>query len=63
MQEQKKPEDRVDRAEQEEASLQAVEQLTKKCPRKTCGSRIEKSGGCNQMTCKFRDGAPQLQES
>ncbi|KAF1366134.1 hypothetical protein EJ07DRAFT_150589 [Lizonia empirigonia] len=55
MQEQKKREDQVGRAEQEEASLQAVEQLTKKCPRETCGSPIEKNGGCNQMTCVLMD--------
>lgn len=63
MQEQKRPEDRVDRAEQEEASLQAVAQLTKKCPRETYASRIEKNGGCNQMTCKFSDCILQLRSA
>lgn len=45
-----------DRKEREEAGLKAtMEHLkakTKACPRKTCGIRIEKKGGCDHMICK-----------
>ncbi|WEW59417.1 hypothetical protein PRK78_004889 [Emydomyces testavorans] len=32
-------------------SEDVVRKLSKKCPRQTCGARIEKFGGCNMMTC------------
>ncbi|KAF9699153.1 hypothetical protein EKO04_003043 [Ascochyta lentis] len=43
--------ERDERKKEEEASEKAVEKLTKKCPRETCQSPIEKNGGCNHMTC------------
>ncbi|UPX13726.1 uncharacterized protein EKO05_0004225 [Ascochyta rabiei] len=44
-------EERDERKRDEEASEEAVGKLTKKCPKETCGSPIEKNGGCNHMTC------------
>lgn len=44
-----------DQKAQEEASLKAIGELTKKCPGKRgkCGWNIEKNDGCDHMTCKF----------
>lgn len=35
---------------EEAASNEAVEALSKVCPNKVCGARIEKNGGCDHMT-------------
>jgi len=35
---------------EEAASIEAVEALSKACPNKACGARIEKNGGCDHMT-------------
>jgi len=43
-----------DQRAQEEASLQAIGKLTKKCPGPGCTWNIEKNDGCDHMTCKFR---------
>lgn len=42
-----------DQKAQEEASLKAIGELTKKCPgrRGKCGWNIEKNDGCDHMTC------------
>jgi E3 ubiquitin-protein ligase RNF14 len=41
--------------QQMQASVNAISQLTKKCPGKDgqCGCNIEKNGGCDHMTCMF----------
>lgn len=36
---------------QEEASIKAIDKLTKKCPG-GCGWPIQKNNGCDHMTCK-----------
>ncbi|CAE7205025.1 IBR domain containing protein [Pyrenophora teres f. teres] len=42
-----------DQRAQEEASLEAIGKLTKKCPGPGCTWNIEKNDGCDHMTCKF----------
>lgn len=42
-----------DRKVQEQASLRAISELTKKCPGKNCGWNIQKTEGCDHMTCKL----------
>jgi hypothetical protein len=44
--------ERKERMEQEAASEQLISDTTKKCPNPQCGHGIEKSGGCDHMTCK-----------
>jgi hypothetical protein len=46
--------DRDERKKEDEASEEAVKSLAKKCPHKKCGAPIEKNGGCNHITCKFK---------
>lgn len=41
-----------DRNAQEEASLAAIAQCSKKCPGPGCEYNIEKNDGCDHMTCK-----------
>ncbi|KAF3046253.1 hypothetical protein E8E11_008156 [Didymella keratinophila] len=43
--------ERDERRREDEASEQAVGQLTKRCPGKMCGRPIEKNGGCIHMSC------------
>lgn len=43
----------AEQIEQEEASLTAIAQFTKKCPGPGCGYNIEKNKGCDHMRCKF----------
>jgi hypothetical protein len=38
---------------QEEASLKAIGETTKKCPGPGCNWNIEKNDGCQHITCKF----------
>jgi hypothetical protein len=38
---------------QEEASLAAIRELSKKCPGPKCVYDIEKNHGCDHMTCKL----------
>jgi hypothetical protein len=40
---------------QEAASLAAIQQLTKKCPGRSCVYNIEKNDGCDHMTCELRE--------
>jgi E3 ubiquitin-protein ligase RNF14 len=40
-----------DQKQQNEASVQAISKLTKKCPGQNCGWNIEKNDGCDHMTC------------
>jgi hypothetical protein len=39
--------------EQIEASLVEVKKSSVKCPGEKCGYRIQKTSGCDHMTCKF----------
>lgn len=49
--ERKKEKEVRKRQEEEDASLKAVSELTKKCPGTRCGWNIEKTSGCDHMTC------------
>jgi len=40
-------------ASAEAANKSYINQYTRKCPNKACKARIEKSRGCNHMTCKW----------
>ncbi|KAF2476483.1 uncharacterized protein BDR25DRAFT_252513 [Lindgomyces ingoldianus] len=40
-----------DQKQQEEASVKAIGELTKRCPGKSCKWPIEKNEGCDHMTC------------
>lgn len=40
------------RKEQEEASLKAINKISKKCPGAGCGWNIQKHNGCDHMTCR-----------
>ncbi|KAF2192512.1 hypothetical protein K469DRAFT_553519 [Zopfia rhizophila CBS 207.26] len=40
-----------DQKKQEEASVKAIEELTKRCPGHGCKWNIEKNEGCDHMTC------------
>jgi hypothetical protein len=44
---------RQERMDQEAASEKLIASTTKKCPNPRCGHGIEKSGGCDHMTCKL----------
>lgn len=41
-----------DQRAQEEASVEAIGKITKKCPGPGCVYNIEKNDGCDHMTCK-----------
>ncbi|KAH7402671.1 hypothetical protein BKA66DRAFT_449266 [Pyrenochaeta sp. MPI-SDFR-AT-0127] len=45
---------------QEEASLEAIRKLSKKCPGRECQFSIEKNDGCDHMTCKSQAFCPLL---
>jgi hypothetical protein len=38
-------------AKHEEASLEEVAKISKPCPK--CGSKLNKAGGCDHMTCEY----------
>lgn len=43
----------LSQAEQEEASKKELEKNSKQCPGSNCGYWIQKTSGCDHMTCKF----------
>jgi hypothetical protein len=46
--------DRVqEKLEEEVASQTFADKRTKTCPNQECGARIQKTSGCNRMTCTF----------
>ena len=44
------------RHEENEKSLAYVTTSTKVCPNEECGANIEKNGGCDHMTCEWKEG-------
>jgi hypothetical protein len=43
----------VERLMQEEASMKLIGKISKICPTPSCGANIQKSAGCDHMTCEF----------
>jgi len=47
-------EEQRERRMQEEASERLVDETSKACPNPKCGIHIEKTTGCDHMTCKWK---------
>ena len=47
---------KVQRAEQEQLSAEAVKMISKPCPK--CTANLDKYTGCDHVTCKFPTSSP-----